>query len=94
MLTKPRNVCRWVDHDPVTGNPILLINSTPYEVETVLGGYRLHHLDERTYRVVTYMIEVLWFNAWRCDCPDAQHRDPCACKHVKSLKAALKAKSP
>lgn len=88
----PQNVCRWLDPDPVTGNPVLRIRTgklvRDYEVETQPRCIKLWRIDPATYFLVCRTITT-YPDAWHCDCEDARRRDRFNCKHVKAVKAAL-----
>ncbi len=59
-----------------------------YQVEQIGGDYLLSYLDE-DHKGHQYRITTGWRDgAWRCNCPDSQHRNR-ACKHARALKAAL-----
>jgi hypothetical protein len=94
---KTRNVCRWLDDDPVTGNPVLRICTgklvLEYEVETLPRCIKLWRIDPETFYLVCRTITTYPnYGSWSCDCEDAQRRDRFNCKHVRAVKAALNAK--
>lgn len=92
----PFNGVRWLEPDPVTGNPVLRIRTgalvRDYEVDWGNGTVRLWRLDEKTFSLVCRTIATRdGWKAWRCDCEDATKRKR-DCKHVKSLQAAILAR--
>jgi hypothetical protein len=82
--------CRWVvPIGKVSHTGVLEINGAVYTVTILrlygqLVGYRLEKLDGQTYDIDAAS------EPWQCDCPDAVYRER-ECKHVKALRAALKA---
>lgn len=92
MATATVNTCRWLEACPVTGCPRLRINGQDYDLTTVKTGYRLERLDPATFELVAHTIDTTWgHGCWRCSCPDARHRRPYSCKHVRALRAAINA---
>jgi hypothetical protein len=84
--------CRWVvPIGKVSHTGVLEINQTTYAVTVLyvygnLTGYRLEKLGGAVYDIDAAGAQ------WQCDCPDAVYRER-ECKHVKALRAALKAAS-
>ncbi len=99
IIEKPGMVrsgtCRWVSDNPrdalECGGCTALVVETSKGVETIYlvraeqGGYSMERIDtEKTYFVGTAR------TPYTCDCPDATYRSgPGACKHARSLGAAL-----
>lgn len=100
--TKPATgICRWLE--PASdGTARLLIQpeggeSRIYHVREEDDGWHLRRFvtDEQTgeVKLIDYAVTGDYWSAWRCNCPDATHHRSrrFACKHVRALKAALKA---
>ncbi len=92
--------CRWVSDDPkaalLCGGCTALIVTTTKGVETTYlvrkfgDRYTLERIDKAG---ATYTVDTsfgLERTHWTCDCPDTTYRcGPGACKHARSLFAAL-----
>ncbi len=84
-LREVHGTCSWLP-DEANGNRVLEINGTAYEVEALVGGYRLYRWKGAEIKTIDIDAQT-----WQCDCEDATFRPerPGGCKHVRALKAAL-----
>jgi predicted nucleic acid-binding Zn finger protein len=93
---------RWLQIDTQDDRGVYLTRvykvTRVYTADGLMVGYTLTRRDKATKKILTYVVDVTanggLNNVWICSCPDAlnrvERRD--CCKHVRSLKSALRAK--